>query len=396
MNWLSRFQNMADEIRQHSQVELLSFHSFPPVKEEQFEFLEKKYNTTFPKSVRAFYQETNGLQLSWILKNNEHFSKEKYSPSNEIIPWDFFEKNIKFEDGVIMLLPLELALGKNTFDAFSHFYNMIFTLEKFHLTLSEDEHFSDEFLTTDFDSYLEFLLAGKGLVSRRSFFYTRTDDFLLKKIPAHISTLNSFWTNKKILNLDQAALKDKFPQCDQVRFLQNKINHAGLRQMAENGEQVSPSELEEIIEKHHQFLMSGGVGGSWKVLEIRGIVTAFYQNKIETTEGEQAIFERKNLTNLSFEKIELPFSNCCSAYAEGVNFSNSIFEKSIFTDAFLQNSNFYNSTLTCVDFSRSDLRNANFENSDLRNADFENCDLRGANFKNAKMEGASFVGSILI
>ncbi|MFK7771998.1 MAG: pentapeptide repeat-containing protein [Saprospiraceae bacterium] len=396
MNWLSRFQNMAEELRQHSQVELLSFQSFPPVKESQFEFLEKKYNTIFPKSVRTFYRETNGLQLTWILKNNEHFSDQKHSPSNEISPWDFFEKNLKSEDGVIILLPLEMALEKNIFDVFSPFYNMIFSLENFHLTLSEDNHFSDEFLTTDLESYLEFLLAGKGLVSRRSFFYKRTDDFLLKKIPTHISTPHSFWEKGKILNLDQAPLKDQFPHCDQVRFFENKINHIGLRQMAENGMQISPSELEEIIERHHQFLMSGGVGGSWQVLEIRGIVTAFYQNKIESTEGEQAIFERKNLTNLSFEKMELPFSNCCSAFAEGVNFSNSNFERSIFTDAFLQNANFHNSIFTKLDFSRSDLRNVNFENADLRNADFENADLRGANFNYAKLEGANFINCLLV
>lgn len=396
MNWLSRFSDMADELRQHSQVELLFFQSFPPVEEEQFEFLEKKYNITLPKNVRAFYRKTNGLQLSWILKNNEHFSKEKYAPSNEILPWDFFEKNLKFEDGAIMLLSLEMALEKKNFDAFSPFYQMIFSLENFHLTLSEDDHFSNDFLTTDFESYLEFLLAGKGLVSRRSFFYKRMEDFLLKKIPPHISTPLSFWTNEKIINLDQVTLKNKFPLCNQVRFLQNKINHAGLRQMAENGEKISKIELKEIIEKHHQFLMSGGIGGTWQVLEIRGIVTAFYENEIEPTGGEQALFERKNLIDISFERIELPFSNFCSAFAEGVIFSNSNFKKSIFTDAFLHGADFRNSIFTSVDFSRSDLKNANFENADLRNADFENCDLRGANFEKTKLEGSSFIGCLLI
>lgn len=403
MNWLSRFSTMADEIRQHSKVELLSFHTFPPVKEEQFSFLEKKYNITFPKTVRAFYRETNGLQLNWILKSNEHFSNEKHQPSNEILPWNFFGKTLKFEDGVIMLLPLELALEKNVFDAFSPFYSMIFSLENFHLTLSEDDHFSHEYLTTDFESYLEFLLAGKGLVARRSFFYHRPDDFLLKKIPPHLSTTSSFWKKEKVLNLDQAALKNKFSLCDQVRYFENQINHVALRQMAERGDQISKIKLEEIIKKHHQFLMAGGMDGSWQVVEIRGIVTAFYNNESEPIEGEQAIFERKNLTNISFEtclsngeKTELPFSNFCSAFAEGVNFSNSTFEKSIFTDAFLQGASFCNSILTSVDFSRSDLRNANFENCDLSNADFENCDLRGASFQNAKLEGACFVGCILI
>lgn len=394
MNWLSRFSDMVDELRQHSQVELLSFHTFPPIEEEHFHFLEKKYNTTFPKSIRNFYSLTNGLQLSWILKNNEHFSKEEYQFPSEILPWFFFEKTLKFEDGVIMLLPLEIALEKNIVDPFSQFYHVIFSLENFHLSLSEDDHFSNEFLTTDFASYLEFLIAGKGLVSRRCFFYARTNDFLLKKVSPHISTPTSFWTTEKILNLDQALLKDTFPFCDQVYFSKNNINQVGLRQMAEKGEKLSTSKLKKIVKKHHQFLLSGGVGGSWKVLEIRGIVTAFYENATEITAGEQAIFERQNLTEISFEKTELPFSNFCSAFAEDVNFSNSIFEKSIFTDAFLQGTNFSNSILTSVDFSRSDLRNANFKHADLRKADFENCNLEGVNFEHTKLEGASFVGCI--
>lgn len=396
MNWLSRFSNLVNEIGQNSNTELLSFQTFSPIQETQLLSLEEKYNITFPKQVLNFYKQTNGLQLSWVLEDNEDFSQEKNVLPKDILPWDIFEKNINFEDGVIMLLPLEIALEKKVFDAFSHYHQMIFSLENFHLTVSEDDHFSNDFLTTDFESYLEFLIASKGLVSRRSFFYSRSDDFSQDKIPSHIFTPNSFWQQEKVLNLKQATLKNEFPLCDQIRFSESKINKLGLRQLVEKSEKISSIEFEEIINLHHLFLMAGGIGGSWQVIEIRGIVTAFYQHKIEPTEGKQANLERKNLTNISFEKIELPFANFCSVFAEKVNFSNTNFENCNFTDAFLQNANFYNSTLTNIDFSRSDLRNVNFENCDLRNVDFENCDLRGANFENTKMDGASFVGAILI
>lgn len=233
------------------------------------------------------------------------------------------------------------------------------------------------------------------MISRRSFFYEIPKDFIFEKKSTHILTPNIFWTKRKTLNINQAILKDKFPYCDQVRFSENKLNATSLKFIAQNGAKISQDDLEKMIEEHHQFLMSDGVGGEWKVLEIRGIVTAFYNHKKEITEGEQANFERKNLTDISFEKIEIPYSNFCCVFAERVNFSKSNLERSVFTDAFLEGANFCNSTLIGLDFSRSDLRNVNFENAILENVDLENCDLRGANFEGAKMEGASFVNALL-
>ncbi len=395
MNWLSLFSKMVNELQQHSQVQVLTYRTFPPIEQKQIEQLEEKYNIQLPSVIRDFYIETNGLQLRWFLKNNEHFSLEKYQEENENLDWDYFKKSFRWEDGGIMILPLEQALEEKVFDAFSESYNMVFTFENFHLSVSEDEHFSNDFFTTDFESYLEFLLAGRGLISRRSFFYEIPKDFIFGRKSIHILTPNSFWTKRKTLNINQAILKDKFPHCDQVRFSENKLNATSLKLIAQNGVKISQDDLEKMVEEHHQFLMSGGVGGEWKVLEIRGIVTAFYNHKKEITEGEQANLERKNLTDISFEKIEIPYSNFCWIFAERVDFSKSNLERSVFTDAFLEGANFYNSTLTGLDFSRSDLRNVNFENANLEDVDFENCDLRGANFEGAKMEGASFVNALL-
>ena len=391
---------MANELLQHPQVALLDFHTFPPLENEQIDFLEKKYTLKIPNPVRDFYCQTNGLQLRWVFTNKDNFSQKKYQNNEAILPWDFFQKEPRWEDGGIMLLPLEMALKQKILDAFSQDYNMIFTFEKIILTVSEDGEFSNDFLTTDFESYLEFLIAGYGLTTRRIFFYGKNKP-AASTIPPQtkqdtqpdILTPESFWTLGKKLNLDQALLKDIFPLADQTRFFENKINRNGLRQMAKNDSSISLKQLEEIIEKHHQFLMEGGHGGQWKVIEIRGIVTAFYdcQNKPKT--GEQAIFERKNITHLSFEKIELPFSNFCAAFAEGTDFSNANFEKSLFTDAFLEGANFSESDFSGVDFSRSDLRNANFQNTNLTGADFENCNLEGANFQGAKLDKSKFVGA---
>ena len=395
MDWLSRFLEMVEELRQHPQVVVQEFHVFPKIESATFEALEEKYHLTFPQAVRDFYGATNGLQLSWVFKNNDQLPLRQKSLPTENLPWYFFTKKMHPEDGVIMLLPLEIALQEKKLDTFSHFYNTILTGNNFELSVSEDDYPSDEFFPTDFESYLEFLLAGKGLVARRSFFYKTPDSFLKKETLPLLETSNSFWIKSKQLNLDQALLKNIFPLCDQVRFSKNKINSTGLRHLAEKGETISQTELKSLLEQHHEFLMAGGVTGQWQVLQIRGMVTAFYETPTEVQQGEQIIFERKNLTNLSFENLELPFANCCTAFAEGVNFSNANFEKSLFTDAFLQGANFCNSNFTNVDFSRSDLRNANFQNTKLNSADFENCDLTGANFRGSRLEGARFVGAIL-
>ncbi|MEM6966081.1 MAG: pentapeptide repeat-containing protein, partial [Bacteroidota bacterium] len=278
---------------------------------------------------------------------------------------------------------------------FSQEHNIIFSKSDFLVMVSEDEHFSETFYATDFESYLEFLIAGKGLISRRCFFYKK-EAVEISNHFSKISTPKSFWTLQRALQLDQALLKNQFPFCDQVRFSQSQINRNSLRLVVENGEQLSQDDLGEIIENHHQFLMAGGVRGEWKVLEIRGIVTAFYHQQKETQAGVQANFERKNLSASNFESVALPYSNCCAIFAEGVSFSNSNFTGSLFTDAFLENANFCNSNFTSVDFSRSDLRNANFKNANLTHVDFENCDLRGASFEGAKLDAANFVGCILV
>lgn len=393
MNWLSRFSNMVKKMEQHSQVQVLNFKTFPAVENSQIEFLEKKYNLTFPKSIFDFYQKTNGLQLRWVFNNNGHFLNKKDTLFNKNLEWDYFRKAFRWEDGGVMILPLENILEENILDAFSQESQLIFSKENFKVTISEDGNFSNDFFTTDFESYLEFLLAGKGLISRRRFFYKKPEEFSTKN-EMQILTPQVFWTEQKTLQLDQAMLKDRFPFCDQVRFSQSHINRATLKMIADNGEQISQSELTEIIEKHHEFLLAGGVGGEWKVIEIRGMVTAFYNQNKEITEGDQAVFERKNIIKNNFEKVELPYSNFCAASAEGVLFSNSNFERSLFSDSFLKDASFYNSNFTGVDFSRSDLRNVNFKDSNLTNVDFENCDLRGANFDGAKWSGASFTGVI--
>ena len=390
MNWYARFQDMVKELSQHTDVELLDSHVFAPLENSQIDLLEKNYNVKIPDIIRELYKITNGLQLRWMLKSNENFSKEKYPFNNENLPWNYFQQTFRFEDGGILLLPLEIVLENKVLDAFSSFYAMQILDNDFQLTLSEEEMISENTPFTDVESYLEFLLASKGLVSRRSFFYD-------KKIGTQlIQTPLSFWTENKILHLDQASLKNQFPLIDQVSYSESQINHPLLWQAVQHEKQISQKEIESIIEKHQDFLMSGGAKGIWKVIELKGLVTAFYENKKEAEEGVQANFERKNISNLNFSNTTLPFSNFCAVHAANCDFQKSDLSHALFSDAFLHAANFSNSNLANTDFSRSNLQNANFENAMLSGCDFENCDLRRANFEGAKMDGARFPGSLII
>jgi len=194
MNWYARFQAMVEELSQHSEVELLDFHAFEPLENSQIDLLGEKFSVEIPDAIRELYIVSNGLQLRWMLKMNENFSTERFFNKKEILPWNYFQQTFRFEDGGIMLLPLEEVLESKIFDAFSSYNSMNISDSDFNLVLSEEEIISENTPFTNVDSYLEFLLASKGLISRRSFFYN-------KKIGRqHFQSPESFWTPNKILH----------------------------------------------------------------------------------------------------------------------------------------------------------------------------------------------------
>lgn len=172
------------------------------------------------------------------------------------------------------------------------------------------------------------------------------------------------------------------------------INHQKMRLIAESGIQLQKDEVANIIKDHHQFLASGGACGKWKSLQVNDIVVGFFDCEFEG-EGEQATFERMNLTKVSFQKFEFPFANFCGVFAVKNDFKESNLSYSLFTDATLEFANFEGANLKNVDFSRSNLKGVNFMDANLSGADFENCNLTGADFTRAKFSTARFPGAIL-
>lgn len=154
-------------------------------------------------------------------------------------------------------------------------------------------------------------------------------------------------------------------------------------------------EIKKIIEDHHQFLSTGGVGGKWERLLFSGIVFGVYVGA-NAASGTQAALEQRHIpSNIDLQEIVLPFSNFCGVFCRNQDFSDANLSYCLMTDANFENAIFADTNLQNTDFSRSNLRNVSFMNADLRGVDFENCDLTNADFRGAFLENSRFPGAIL-
>lgn len=106
--------DMETRLKNDVDIELLTFHIFPPVKESYLETL-KKYQ--LPDEFISFYRYTNGLQVRWISKKDESYNpkihKWKYGPFFDPEKIDVSTAYYDYYDGVINILPLE-TMFKNS------------------------------------------------------------------------------------------------------------------------------------------------------------------------------------------------------------------------------------------------------------------------------------------
>ncbi len=193
-------------------------------------------------------------------------------------------------------------------------------------------------------------------------------------------------------NTVQNNMSDHFPLSDQKGTNCNVINLSLTRQLAKKKKPLTPDKLVRIVARHHTFLASGGAGGKWKTILLKGLVFGIYDGG-EGSKGKQANFEHAHiLSNCFFNDLALPFSNWCGVFADRLNASGIELSHSLLTDASLVSANFSGARLCNADFSRADLRGANFRDADCAGVDFENCDLRGADFRGARLPNARFLG----
>lgn len=195
--------------------------------------------------------------------------------------------------------------------------------------------------------------------------------------------------------ITDSILEEHFPFCNQQGTDSSMINKQKIRQLVLQELPLSISSIKKSIEQHLLFLQTGGAGGTWKTIHIKGIVVALYFGAV-SKRGQQASFERKLFPKkLNLQNVILPFANFCSSEIAHINFQNADLSYSICTDTNARNVDFQNAQLAYTDFTRADLEGANFQKANLFGADFENCNLSGANFKGANLVNTRFPGAIL-
>ncbi len=427
-DYLVRFGKMVEDLKNHPKIQVSRFHTFPPAGIDQIRKVEQQLGYELHDSIKEFYRQSNGLQLLWIFKHNEQFDKEAHNESTS--PMDFDRQYYDYhpEDGAIFIRPIEEAFlmdwqeriyfdfMKNSenekfgnreyglldfhqrikpFDCFNKYYDMAFFLDGTGnppVILGDDHQacYTDSRIT-DFASYMEFILANKGLIQRRKDFYAEYAGHQKEKI----KTPESYFDKEKILDIDRFLLKDIFPLSEQAGSSTSGLNSTLMQQMSASAKALTKPQLKSMLEKHHVFLASGGAGGRWQTVHVSGLVLGIYTGP-KNKEGEQANFERKNLPpRLEWAGLDLPFANFCGCHAKRVDFSDTDLSHSLMTDAMLDETIFADANLSHVDFSRASLKNASFMNANLQDADFENCDLTGCDFRGANLEDSRFPGAIL-
>ncbi len=250
-DYLTRFQNLADEIASHPWLQLREFQVNQPASDDIFEAVKDYLGFPLSEFIYNFYRQANGLRLRWTIKpgiTDDEFEKlSEISDDYEIIDADLESDEYPFAN--INILPIEESLiernwqgiiyfeedidlahmefefaqktynridfGKKLkpFDVYSNESCMAFLIEDNVQTpkvLCLGDHYIewDSTRITDFNSYLEMLLATKGITSARDRIYSK---YRGDRQPI-LLTPHDYWQGKRIPKLFSAiATSDK---CD--------------------------------------------------------------------------------------------------------------------------------------------------------------------------------------
>ncbi len=366
MYYLPAFRSIANEIQSIECVELIEFQTSPGVDNANASL------PILPTSIADFLRESNGLQLHW-----EAGSKEGYihlSSLEEVV-----KKESELPDWIcIVVLPDGNEIG------IVHKENDLSPT----LYLKVENHLQKINALHGIESLFAFLISCKGYLGQQNqiFYdsnlgYEDTQASLWKQTPPSFSF--SMLSNSL-----------RFPQCDLLGHSMNHLNQVIMHQRALQSKEVNQTSVVKALDEHAKFIHSGGAGGRWICLHLKGISTGIYEGP-EAKIGRQAQFEYARFNkSVSFRGALLAFSNFCGTLASDLDFSGAELSFCLFTDGQFQQSNFENAQLRKADFSRANLQKASFKNADLTGADFENAVLIDADFSGAVLEGARFPGAV--
>lgn len=249
-NYLERFRSMVAEIEAHPLLEVVTFSINPPISEQVLAQIETGLGLQLAESIRSFYQEANGLRIYWRfrldltdeeldrieetyddyeiglleedvdeIEGRNPFAQINLLPLEESLvnrDWQgivyfeetqAFDKSVEFCGSTYQRSQLEMRL--KPFDLFSYSSCMAFLLE----TETREEGFKvsrlgDHYIEwqdnriTDFASYLEMLLATRGIVQARESIYQEEGG---ERLPSLV-TAPEYWTEEKIPKLFRYSL----------------------------------------------------------------------------------------------------------------------------------------------------------------------------------------------
>ncbi len=170
-------------------------------------------------------------------------------------------------------------------------------------------------------------------------------------------------------------------------------------ELREHAEPITQDELDSILEKHYEFINSGGAGGRWETFVTepdlkKGLILGVYVGA-KGSNGEQLKLSHKNLEKVNLENIFLQYGDLVGVLCRKQSLKDSSLEGSLLTDSDFSGSNFENANLTNADFSRSRMVHCNFKNANLTGTDLEDVDLTGSDLRGAMIDGTSFKNTIM-
>jgi hypothetical protein len=194
---------MVKDLEKHDYIEIVEFKPQPPITAAELKAVESKLGAPLAKSIRSFYEEANGLKLHWQIKPNVSVeeaarlrkkSTDYYVEIAEYVGEPFAIINlIPLEESIVKRKWKELSLGAEQetiefdgetydfdefrkrlkpFDLMNREYCMAFLIEEGNgdpqvLLLSEGYTEWNSSRLTNFASYMEMLLATRGIVEAR-------------------------------------------------------------------------------------------------------------------------------------------------------------------------------------------------------------------------------------
>lgn len=210
MNNIDEIDQLKSKLLSAPDVNLLSFHRFPPVSKDVLVSVERSLNLQLPQDIIDLYLKTNGLQVRWDFSTNEVNYLKEINISGSPFPSLWPAEHYWQLDGVINILPLEEVLFKDykdfmwfdfetdytidwkgsripldqfkkqlkPIDVFDKYYTVAIYLADVEMPLLLGEDHNADFLsypTSNFKSYINFLFDSLGEVDKRKDFFINID-----------------------------------------------------------------------------------------------------------------------------------------------------------------------------------------------------------------------------